>query len=434
MILFFPAIAGLSLFVLPWSDRGARSFSLTVSVICAALTLWLWSLFEAGSSEMQFEESLEWIPSFGIRYSVGVDGVSLLMVALTTLLSLIVVLLSFSSGQARVREYLGCALVLQTGLFGSFLATDLFLFYVFCEFILIPVYFLIGVWGGSHRVAATLKFALHSVTGSLLLLVAIVYAVWSVRDSGSISFDIAELTSRLRATELGTAEVWLFLGFATAFAIKVPIFPFHTWFPEAQVDASTGGAVILGGAVVQIGCYGFLRFALSMFPRASLALLPAIATLAVVGIVYGALVAMVQTDIRKLIAYASMSQIGFVVLGLSSMTVVGVSGGVVQMLNHGVSLCGLLVLAGILLERGQSLDLDACGGLAYLMPRYATAFVLVMLSAVGLPGLNGFIGKFMILVGMFSSQGMIVGASVAEFAAFACALAGVLGVGAVILV
>lgn len=434
LIVFLPSVGALLLLAFPRSGAGARGLALTVALLGLGLSAWGWARFDPAHTSMQLTESLEWIPTFGIRYSVGVDGVSLLLVMLTTFLWPVVILSTYSSVKDHAREYSICLLSLQTAVLGAFVATDLFLFYVFSELVLVPMAFLIGLWGGPRRIYASSKLFLYGLGGSLLMLVAILYTVWAVRDAGGLTFDVVEITRRLRQIDLGEAEPWLFLAFALAFAVKVPLFPFHTWLPDAHVEAPTGGSVVLACVLLKLGTYGLLRFALFMFPKAALVFLPALGTLAVIGILYGALVAMVQTDLDRLVAYATVSQLGLVVLGLTAMTVSGVVGGVLHMVNHGISTAGLFLLVGVLHERRQTRELEAFGGLASVMPRYAFTFVLLGLSAAGLPGLNGFVGELMILLGTYSSRGVVIDATTGELATFVCALAGALGVGAVILV
>jgi NADH:ubiquinone oxidoreductase subunit 4 (subunit M) len=324
-------------------------------------------------------------------------------------------------------------LFLQTGMLGAFAATDLFLFYTFYEIMLVPMYFLIGIWGGRRRIYAALKFFLYTMGGSLLMLVAIIYTVWAVKDQGGLTFDWAVVTQRLASANLGSTEIWLFLAFAVAFAIKVPMFPFHTWLPDAHVEAPTGASVILAGVLLKIGTYGFVRYALWMFPKAAAAFLPTIGVLAVIGIIYGALVAMVQSDLKRLVAYSSVSHLGFVMLGLVSMSVTGVAGSVLQMVNHGISSGALFLLVGVIYERRHTRALDDFGGLAKVMPRYAFIFVLLALSSAGLPGLNGFVGEFMVVMGAFGAQGPVLQVTDGELARIGISAAGVVGLGGVVI-
>ncbi len=408
-IVFVPMLGAVLALAFPREETsGVRGFALAVSLLDLALAFWLWALFEPKTTGMQLTETIEWIPSLGISYSVGIDGLTILLVVLTTFLAPLVVLSTYSAVKERVREYMVCVLFLQTGMLGAFVATDLFLFYVFWEVMLVPMYFLIGVWGGKQRIYAAVKFFLYTMAGSLLMLVAILYTVWAVQDQGGLTFSWAAIVERLGSTELGGAEVWLFLAFALAFAIKVPMFPFHTWLPDAHVEAPTGGSVILAGVLLKLGTFGFLRYAMWLFPETAAAFLPAIGLLAVVGIIYGALVSMVQEDFKRLIAFSSVSHLGFVMLGLTAMTVTGVAGGVLQMVNHGISTGALFLLVGVIYERRHTRLLDDFGGLAKVMPRYAAVFGIIMLSSVGLPGLNGFVGEFLILIGSFQSEGIVL--------------------------
>ena len=432
-IVMLPLLGALIALAFPKGEHtGVRGFALAVTLLNFALSLWLWSEFTPSNTKLQFVESAAWIPSFGISYSLGLDAMALLLVVLTTFLAPIVILSTYSSVTERAREYIVCMLILQTGMLGAFVATDLFLFYVFWEAMLIPMYFLIGVWGGRRRIYAAIKFFLYTMAGSLLMLVAIIYTVWSVRDAGGLTFSWVEVVNRLGSVHLGDAEPWLFLAFALAFAIKVPMFPFHTWLPDAHVEAPTGGSVILAGVLLKLGTFGFLRYALWLFPKAASIFLPSIGILAVIGIIYGAAVAMVQTDLKRLVAYSSVSHLGFVMLGLVSMTITGVSGSVLQMVNHGISTGALFLLVGVIYERRHTRELDDFGGLAKVMPLYASVFVLISLSSIGLPGLNGFVGEFLILLGTFQSEGLAVNATTGNVAwsgmllAQAVALSGVL--------
>ncbi len=435
LIVFLPMLGALLALAFPREEHsGVRGFALALSVIDLALALWLWRRFDPSNTGMQLYELVAWIPSMGISYSVGVDGVSILLVVLTAFLAPLVILSTYSSVTERIREYLVCLLFLQTGMLGAFVATDLFLFYVFWEVMLVPMYFLIGIWGGRRRIYAAVKFFLYTMAGSLLMLVAILYLVYAVRDQGGLTFSYLEVVRRLGTADLGGAELWLFAAFALAFAIKVPMFPFHTWLPDAHVEAPTGGSVVLAGVLLKLGTFGFLRYALWMFPKAAVVFLPALGLLAVIGIIYGALVSMVQTDFKRLIAFSSVSHLGFVMLGLVAMTVSGVAGGILQMVNHGISTGALFLLVGVIYERRHTRQLDDFGGLAKVMPRYAAIFVLIALSSAGLPGLNGFVGEFMILMGTFQSEGVVlVNTTTAELAWVGIAAVGLVALLAVLL-
>jgi NADH-quinone oxidoreductase subunit M len=339
------------------------------------------------------------VPNLGISYYLGVDGISALLVVMTTFLSAIAILSSFGSITNRVKAYYATLLALETGMIGVFCALDLVLFYIFWEAVLIPMYLIIGVWGGPRRVYAAVKFILYTVAGSLLMLVAILYLYFSFHAStGEFTFDLL----RLYDTPLNhSAQLWLFAAFALAFAIKVPMFPFHTWLPDAHVEAPTAGSVILAGVLLKMGTYGFVRFALPLFPDAARELAPLMILLAVIGIIYGALVAMVQPDMKKLVAYSSVSHLGFVMLGLFAMNTQGLQGGVIQMINHGLSTGALFLAVGIIYERRHTREISEFGGLAEILPWFAAFFLIICLSSLGLPGLNGFVGEFLILLGAF---------------------------------
>jgi NADH-quinone oxidoreductase subunit M len=357
-----------------------------------------------GTGGYQFMVTVPWIESFGISYKVGIDGISLWLVILTTLLTPLALDVSWNSVNTKVKEYAFAFLLLDVGMLGAFLALDLFLFYVFWELMLIPMYLIIGVWGGKDRVYAAVKFFLYTMFGSLLMLVAILYVVMQFEAApggGEMTFDLERLQLLMLPR---TEQLILFAAFALSFAIKVPMFPFHTWLPDAHVQAPTGGSVILAAVLLKLGGYGFLRFALPLFPWASRWIAPTIAVLAVIGIIYGAYCAWVQRDVKKLVAYSSVSHLGFVMLGILGMTSGGVKGGILQMVAHGVSTGALFILVGVIYDRRHTRDLADFGGLAKSMPAYATVFVIIAMSSVGLPGTNGFVGEFMILSGTFVSE------------------------------
>src|SRR5262245_23209208 len=377
-----------------------RWLTLAVAVATFAVTVVVWAGFDGASSEFQFVERHPWIPAFGIDYYLGVDGVSLLLVVLTSFLTPIALLSSWGSIDRKVKAFSVFMLVLEAAMIGVFVSLDLFLFYVFWDAMLVPMYFLIGIWGYDQRVYAAVKFMLYTMAGSVLMLVAIIGLAYlhSVQ-TGSYSFDLLKLYD----LEINDPSLkrWFFLAFALAFAIKVPLFPFHTWLPDAHVEAPTAGSVILAGVLLKMGTYGLLRFAFPLFPGAALYFAPWLATLAVVGIIYGALVAMVQPDLKKLVAYSSVSHLGFVVLGLCALNVQGVQGAVYQMLNHGVSTGGLFMLVGMLSDRRHTRLISEYGGLKGVVPRFVAVFLLVTLSSIALPGMNGFVGEFLILLGAF---------------------------------
>jgi NADH-quinone oxidoreductase subunit M len=394
-VIFLPLAGALVAALLPAGEpQQHRGWALLVSAATFAVSLALWGGFDAsmGAPEFQFELSLPWIPSAGIGFHIGLDGVALLLVMLTTALTPIVILAAFSVTD-RVKEFMIALLVLETAMIGTFAALDLVLFYVFWEAILVPMYLLIGVWGSSNRLYATVKFFLYTFAASVLMLVAILY-VFS-HDGGSFDY----LTARQSLQVSPAAQTGLFLAFALAFAVKVPMFPLHTWLPDAHTEAPTAGSVILAGVLLKMGTFGFFRYALPLFPDAALAWRPAVAALAVVGIIYGALMCLVQQDMKRLVAYSSVSHLGFVMLGLMALTAEGLTGGVYQMLNHGISTGALFLLVGMLYERRHTRLISEYGGIARQVPWIATAFVVVTLSSIGLPGTNGFVGEFLILAG-----------------------------------
>ncbi|MBI4437043.1 MAG: NADH-quinone oxidoreductase subunit M [Candidatus Omnitrophica bacterium] len=382
-----------------------KVFSFVVSLVGFALSLLLLPSFQAGSSEMQFVEKHSWIDAIGVSYFLGIDGISLVLVLLTTFLSAISVLSSFSAVTVRQKEYYASMLLLETGMLGVFMALDLFLFYIFWEVMLVPMYFLIGVWGGERRLYAAIKFFLYTLFGSVLMLLGILalYFLSAAPEFGigKGTFDFLELSHLVLPLK---PQLWLFLAFFFAFAIKVPMFPFHTWLPDAHVEAPTAGSVLLAGVLLKMGTYGFLRFCLVLFPEASRTLSPWMVTLAMIGIIYGAFLAMAQSDMKKLIAYSSVSHLGFVMLGIYSLTPQGLSGAVLQMINHGLSTGGLFLIAGMIYERRHTRLIAEFGGLSHKMPVFATFFAITLFSSIGLPGLNGFIGEFLILLGAFRAK------------------------------
>jgi NADH-quinone oxidoreductase subunit M len=381
------------------NEKTIRAIALIISGLVFAETLLLWSRFNVGSPEFQFVERHDWIPAFGISYLLGVDGISLLLVVLTGFLTPIALLGSWESVHQRVKAFCISILLLESAMIGVFVALDLFLFYVFWDAMLVPMYFLIGIWGYDRRIYAAVKFLLYTMAGSVLMLLAILgLAYLQNAASGSYSFDLLKLYDLSIPPGL---QVWFFLAFALAFAIKVPLFPFHTWLPDAHVEAPTAGSVILAGVLLKMGTYGLVRFALPLFPAAAVTFAPLLATLAVVGIIYGALVAMVQPDLKKLVAYSSVSHLGFVVLGITAMNMQGVQGAVYQMLSHGISTGGLFLIVGMLSDRRHTRLISEFGGLKNVTPRLVAVFLLVTLASIGLPGLNGFVGEFLILLGVF---------------------------------
>jgi NADH-quinone oxidoreductase subunit M len=417
LLLFLPLVGAL---LLLWIPRRNSQILFQTALLFTSITF-LWSLkilweFAPASAEMQFQERLSWIPAYGIDYFIGIDGISLFLVLLTTFLGPIVILASWTVTE-RVKEYLFFMLTLQTGMIGVFLALDLFLFYVFWEVMLVPMYFLIGVWGGPRRIYAALKFVLYTMSGSLLMLIAIIYLAWrNYQVTQTLTFDLLQLYHLQLPYE---EQIWLFLAFALSFAIKVPLFPFHTWLPDAHVEAPTAGSVVLAGILLKMGTYGFLRFAIPLFPDATLAAAPYIIALSVIGIVYGALVAMMQADLKKLVAYSSVSHLGFVMLGLFALNLHGIQGGVYHMINHGLSTGALFLLVGMIYDRRHTRMIEDFGGLWKQLPIFSAIFLVVTLSSIGLPGLNGFVGEFLILLGAFgvtplwtagAASGIVLGA------------------------
>ena len=399
LITFLPAVGAAGLLVLPRKRQDLiRGAALGVSVLTFLLSLKLFTDFQVGVGQMQFVEEMAWIPSFGIRYKLGIDGISLFLVLLTTFLTAIAI--GASTGVVhRIKEYMVVMLLLETGMIGVFVALDLVLFYVFWEATLLPMYFLIGIWGGPRRIYATIKFVLYTMAGSLLMLVAIIaVGLLHAQAGGEITFD---LTVLMHAEIPPAIQWWLFLAFALAFAIKVPLFPFHTWLPDAHVEAPTAASVLLAGVLLKMGTYGFLRFALPLFPHATMTFLPWISGLAFVGIVYGAWVAMVQPDLKSLVAYSSVSHLGLVVLGIFALNGEGIAGSVLQMVNHGLSTGALFLMVGMIYERRHTRMIADYGGLFRVIPFFGGTFLLVVLSSIGLPGLNGFVGEFLILLGTF---------------------------------
>src|SRR5687767_3019910 len=400
-LLVLVPLAGVAAIAMIGREREAliHRVALAVSLIVFGLTLLLWSRFDASSADFQFVERYAWIPSFGIEYFVGVDGISLFLLVLTGFLTPLALLSSWESIHSRVKAFAMFVLALEAAMIGVFIALDLFLFYVFWDAMLIPMYFLIGIWGYDNRVYAAIKFMLYTMAGSVLMLIAILgLAYLHSEATGSYSFDLLKLYTLQIAPE---TQRWFFLAFALAFAIKVPLFPFHTWLPDAHVQAPTAGSVILAGVLLKMGTYGLVRFAFPLFPAAAMEFAPWIALLAVIGIIYGALVAMVQPDMKKLVAYSSVSHLGFVVLGICAMNVQGVQGAVYQMLAHGVSTGGLFLIVGMLSDRRHTRLISEFGGLKGVMPRLTAVFLIITLASIGMPGLNGFVGEFLIMLGAF---------------------------------
>ena len=399
LMTFFPLVGVLALlFVRSENKIGLRWTALVVSLITFLISLWVLALFRPSNPDLQMVARAPWITvgSWTIEYHLGLDGLSILLVLLTTFLTPISILSTWTAVEERVKDFMLFFLLLETGMIGVFVAQDLFLFYVFWEFTLVPMYFLIGIWGGPRRVYAALKFFLYTMAGSILMLLAI---LWLAVYQGSFSVpDLIAMGGIDPRTQL-----WLFIAFAAAFAIKVPMWPLHSWLPDAHVEAPTAGSVILAGVLLKMGTYGFLRFNLALFPQAAVQAAPTIAILAVIGIIYGAAVSYAQADVKKLVAFSSVSHLGFVMLGLFALNPQGIQGGILQMINHGLSTGALFLLVGIIYEQTHSRELAVYGGLWKLTPVFGTIMLIVSLSSMGLPGLNGFVGEFTILLGAFRS-------------------------------
>ncbi|HVR40320.1 MAG TPA: NADH-quinone oxidoreductase subunit M [Thermoanaerobaculia bacterium] len=414
------------------NSRAIKFWATFWAAVDFIISIPLWLAFDPkkpGVENFQFTEKWDWIPSLGVKYIMSIDGIALLLILLTTLTGVIAIYSSFSAIKHREKEYYVLLLMLQTGMIGTFCAMDFFLFYVFWEVMLVPMYFIIGIWGGPRKLYAAIKFFLYTLAGSVLMLLSIL-ALYFYNDGGIPFLNIAGLGNGstfevLQFHKIGhlippTLQFWIFLGFFFGFAIKVPMFPFHTWLPDAHVEAPTAGSVILAAVLLKMGTYGFIRFALPILPDGTRQLLPWVVALSIIGIVYGALVSLVQKDMKKLVAYSSVSHLGFVMLGMFALNPMGLRGAVLQMVNHGISTGALFLLVGIIYERRHTRMIAEYGGLAKQMPMYATLFLIAALSSMGLPALNGFIGEFTILLGAanrsivwasFASLGIVLGAA-----------------------
>jgi NADH-quinone oxidoreductase subunit M len=414
LITFLPLLAAL---ILPFIRRERegliRGVSLLFTVLTFVVSLWLPVVFDFGNGEMQLVEKASWIEAMGVSYHMGVDGISLWLVCLSTLLGALSVLCSWDSITDRVKEYYIFLLLLETGMIGVFLALDFFLFYVFWEIVLVPMYFLIGIWGHpARRLYAAIKFFLYTLFGSVVMLLGILAVYFYAGDqTGRYTFDILELMKisyrneplfRIPGVITFTFQNLVWLAFFLSFAIKVPMFPFHTWLPDAHTEAPTAGSVILAGILLKMGGYGFVRFNLSMFPEATWYFVPFMVTLSIVAIIYGAMVCLVQQDMKRLIAFSSVSHMGFVTLGIFALNMQGIQGSVLQMVNHGLSTGALFLIVGLIYDRRHTRMIADFGGLSTVMPIFATLFAIIMFSSIGLPGLNGFVGEFLILVGAFN--------------------------------
>jgi NADH-quinone oxidoreductase subunit M len=400
LVTFFPLLGVLALFFINKEQKDTLRWTAVVtSLITFAISLWVLASFNPQNGNLQMVINLPWIQVAGlnISYFMGIDGLSILLVLLTTFLTPISILSSWEAVQERVKDFMIFFLLLEVAMVGVFLAQDLFLFFIFWEFTLVPMYFLIGIWGGPRRMYAAIKFFLYTMAGSILMLLAI---IWLGLEGGT--FSVPELIANLNIP--AGAQTWLFLAFTAAFAIKVPMWPLHSWLPDAHVEAPTAGSVILAGVLLKMGTYGFLRFNIPLFPQAAITFAPWIALLAVIGIIYGAAVSYAQRDAKKLVAYSSVSHLGFVMLGLFALNAQGIQGGILQMINHGLSTGALFLLVGMIYDRRHTREMDAYGGLWKVMPVYAVFTLIVTLSSMGLPGLNGFVGEFTILLGAFGSE------------------------------
>jgi NADH-quinone oxidoreductase subunit M len=402
VVIFTPLIGALIIAAAP--SRYARSLALAASLVAWVLSLGLLIGFQpsdVASRQFQLVESLDWIPLFGIQYKVGVDGLSLILVVLTTTLTWISILASFAPIKDRIKEYMISFLILEVGMIGVFVALDTFLFYIFWEIVLVPMYLIIGIWGGANRIYATIKFVLYTLVGSLLMLVAILATAFAYKSStgtwtGAFDFELLH-----KATFDPNLQLFAFLAFFLAFAIKVPMFPFHTWLPDAHVQAPTAGSVILAAIMLKLGAYGLIRFAVPLFPAAAHTFGPAIIVLSLIAIIYGAVVALVQPDLKKLVAYSSVSHMGFVTLGIFVFNQQGMDGAILQMVNHGLITGALFLLVGVIYERTHDRTIAKMGGAAAAMPIWAVTLGFFVFASVGLPGLSGFVGEFLVLVGAF---------------------------------
>ncbi len=403
LLTFFPLVGvALILLLRPFnreSDDLIKKISIGTSIITFLLSLGVLFQYDASIPGLQLVERAVWIDSLNIQYYMGVDGLSILMVLLTTFVSMLAIAGSWSGITHQVKAYYIFMLLLEAGMLGVFLAQDLFLFYIFWEFTLVPMYFLIGIWGGSRRVYASIKFFLYTMAGSLFMLLAILYMGLT-----NGTFAVPELIEGRAA--FAAVQNWLFLGFALAFAIKVPLFPFHSWLPDAHTEAPTAGSIILAGILLKMGTYGFMRFNLPLFPEASVTFAPTIAVLAIIGIIYGAIVSFAQTDFKRLVAYSSVSHLGFVMLGIFSLNEAGLQGAILQGVNHGLSTGALFYLVGILYEKRHTREMAEFGGIWRAMPIYSALTLIVTLSSMGLPGLNGFVGEFTILLGSMGAESL----------------------------
>jgi len=402
LVLWLPVAGMLAIALLPKGrDSQVRGLTLAIMLVQLALTAILYFRFDPNVSGLQFATSKPWIREWGIEYRIGLDGINLLLVALTAFLGPLVVAGAFSAIQKDVKLFYAMVLFIQFAMLGTFLAQDLFLFYVFWEAMLIPMFLIIGIWGGERRIYATLKFVLYTAFGSILMLAALIYLVYSLKQrTGVNSFAFVDLYHNNLPLH---TQMWLLAAFGLSFAIKVPMVPLHTWLPDAHVEAPTTGSVILAGVLLKMGTYGFMKLGFPLFPEATRAFTPALMTLSVISIVYGACLALVQNDIKKIIAYSSISHLGYVMLGLVSLDLIGIQGAIIQMVSHGLVAGGLFLMVGMIYERCHTRDLAAYGGLARLLPVFSVFFAILTLASIGLPTTSGFTGEFMALLGAFNA-------------------------------
>jgi NADH-quinone oxidoreductase subunit M len=419
LILFLPLVGALIVLLIPKQNEDAIRWVANITALAGFLVsvpLWFW--YNPQSGDFQFIEKAPWIPSVGAEYFLGVDGFSVLLILLTTLMGFIAILSSWTAITERVKEYYLFLLVLQTGMLGAFMSLDFLLFFLFWEVMLVPMYFLIGIWGSANRLYSAIKFFLYTLVGSVVMLLGILALYfYNHQVTGVYSFDVTQFHKLAIPTDL---QWWVFIAFFLGFAIKVPMFPFHTWLPDAHTDAPTAGSVILAAVLLKMGTYGFIRFSLPILPDATKVFTPVVAFLCIVGIVYGALVALAQKDWKRLVAYSSVSHMAMVMLGMFALNPVGITGSIVQQLNHGISTGALFLLVGVVYERRHTREISEYGGLSKVMPVYAAVFLLMTMSSIGLPTLNGFIGEFLILQGAFvhsimwaafAGSGVVLGAA-----------------------
>ncbi|HHL34154.1 MAG TPA: NADH-quinone oxidoreductase subunit M [Desulfobulbaceae bacterium] len=412
-LIFFPIIGGFSLLIVKREDvQAIKTMALIISLMEFVLSIPLFFMFDKTTYLMQFTEHHSWIPAFNINYSLGVDGISVLFILLSTLVTILAILVSWEAIQEKVLEFFLSILFLEGVMIGVFCATDIFLFYIFWEVMLIPMFLIIGIWGGPNRIYATIKFFLYTLVGSLLMLVGII----SLYMKGGHTFDVVELAKHSYSIQF---QMWLFWAFFAAFAVKVPMWPVHTWLPDAHTEAPAAGSVILAAILIKMGAYGFLRFSMPILPQATQAMMVPMIVLSLIGIVYGAIICLGQTDLKRLIAYSSVSHMGFITLGIYSLNTQSIEGGILQMINHGVVTGALFLCIGMVYERTHTRVIKDYGGLASTMPIFGSFFLLFTMAAIGLPATNGFIGEFLILLGsfihspwtaFFAATGLILGA------------------------